>query len=178
MSSQSVKMVVVCEDSQQRVFIYRLLKTFGLHRRLRIEVAQEGRGAADQWVRKTYPDEVAAYRQSTMAVGLLTAIDADENSVRARYQQLNEELNAHDLDQRKHDEHICLLIPKRNIETWIYALLGDDVNEQETYPKLSKESECSPAVEKLVEYLRNEVPDDLISSLKRGCKELNERLPE
>ena len=171
-------MVVVCEDAQQRVFIYRLLKEFSLHRRLRVEVAQEGRGAADQWVRETYPDEVAAYRQSTMAVGLVTAIDADENPVHFRYQQLNEELGANDLEQRKRDETICLLVPKRNIETWIHALSGEEVNEQDAYRKLAKESECQPAVDQLVEYLRHGVPDDLIPSLRRGCQELDERLPE
>lgn len=171
-------MVVVCEDAQQRVFIYRLLKAFGLHRRFRAEVAQEGRGTADQWVRETYPDEVAAYRQSTMAVGLVTAIDADENPVRFRYRQLNEKLDANNLAPRKRDEQICLLVPKRNIETWIYALLGHDVNETDTHWKLEQESECQPAVEQLVEFLRHGIPENLIPSLRRGCKELNERLPE
>lgn len=178
MSSQGAKMVVVCEDSQQRVFIYRLLKVFGLHRRLRVEVAQEGRGAADQWVRETYPDEVAAYRRSHMAVGLVTAIDADENFVRFRYRQLNEELEADDLHRRRDDEAICILVPKRNIETWIYALFGHDVNETKTYPKLEKESDCQPAIEQLVAYLRDGWPNDLIPSLERGCRELNNRLPE
>jgi hypothetical protein len=177
MSSQNVKMVVLCEDSQHRVFIYRLLKAFGLHRRLRMEVAQEGEGAADQWVRERYPDEVAVHRRSTMAVGLVTAIDADKNSVRFRYQQLNEELDANDLEHRKRDEQICLLVPKRNIETWIYALLGNEVNEEDAYPKLEKESECQPAVERLVDYLRHGWPEDLIPSLERGCRELDFRLP-
>ena len=174
----SAKMVVICEDSQQRVFIYRLLKTFGLHRRLRVETAQEGRGAADQWVRETYPDEVAAYRRSTMAVGLITAIDADENSVRFRYRQLNEELDTNDLEHRRRDEQICLLVPKRNIETWIYALFDEEVNEQDVYPKLEKESECQPAVEQLVKYLRHGCPNDLLPSLERGCSELDTRLPD
>jgi len=172
-------MVVVCEDAQQRVFIYRLLKAFGLHRRFRAEVAQEGQGAADQWVRETYPDEVAAYRQSTMAVGLVTIIDADENSVSFRYRQLNEELDANDLEHRKRDEQICLLVPKRNVETWIHALApsGEEVNEQDAYPKLEKESECQPAVDQLVDYLRHGWPEDLIPSLERGCRELDSRLP-
>lgn len=113
-----------------------------------------------------------------MHFGLLTAIDADEHAVRVRYQQLNEELDANDLAPRKHDERICLLIPKRNIEMWIYALLGEEVNEQEAYRKLEKESECQPAVEQLVAYLRHGIPDDLIPSLRRGCQELDDRLPE
>lgn len=178
MSNQRSKMVIVCEDSQHRVFVYRLLKAFGLHRRIRIEVAQEGRGAADQWVRQRYPEEVAAYRRATMSVGLITVIDADENTVRSRRQELNDVLVSNGLDRRKSEERICLLIPKRNIETWIYALRGKDVNETDTYRKLDKESECQPAVDQLVRFIRNDCPKQLISSLRRGCRELSTRLPE
>lgn len=112
-----------------------------------------------------------------MTVGLVTAIDADENSVQYRYQQLNEALEAEDLKRRENSEDICILIPKRNIESWIYALFGEEVNEKETYRKLGKESECQPAVDQLVEFLRHGVPNDLIPSLKRGCQELEDRLP-
>ena len=113
-----------------------------------------------------------------MQFGLLTAIDADEYAVRVRYQQLDEELDASDLEKRRRDEQICVLVPKRNIETWIYALFGEEVNQQDTYRKLEKESDCQPAVEQLCAYLRDGWPDDLLPSLQRGCRELNTRLPE
>lgn len=181
MSNRSAQVIGICEDAQQYTFFYRLLKRLGFTRhRIHIEKAPVGRGAADQWIRNRYPDEVETYRQEStrMQFGLLTVIDADENAVRFRYRQLNEELDASDLEHRKRDEQICLLVPKRNIETWIYALFGDEVNEQDIYPKLEKESKCQPAVDQLVEYLRHGVPSDLIPSLERGCQELNTRLPE
>lgn len=115
-----------------------------------------------------------------MQVGLVTAIDADEHLVQYRYRQLNDELDSANLEQRRGDEEICILVPKRNIETWIYALdqFDRDVSEGEIYPHLESEGDCQPAVEQLVEYLRNGWPDDLIPSLKRGCRELDTRLPE
>jgi len=113
-----------------------------------------------------------------MQFGLVTAIDADENPVQHRYRQLNEELDSEDLERRGTDEEICILIPKRNIETWIYALFGNEVNEAEEYSKLENEGDCQPAVAQLVEYLRDGWPDDLLPSLQRGCRELNTRLPE
>jgi len=174
-------MVILCEDSQQYSFIYRLLKSLGFPRqRIRVERAQEGRDAADQFVRTRYPDELEVHRRKSarMNIGLVTAIDADKNSVQYRYRQLNEELEAEDLDRRGADEQICILVPKRNIETWIYALFEQDVNEEEVYPHLENEGDCQPAVEQLVEYLQAGWPSDLIPSLQRGCQELEDRLPK
>jgi hypothetical protein len=82
------------------------------------------------------------------------------------------------LDRREADERICILVPKRNIETWIHALFGRDVNENERYPKLKREGDCQPAVEQLITYLREGLPDEMIPSLRHGGRELNERLPE
>lgn len=113
-----------------------------------------------------------------MNIGLIATIDADTEPVQRRYRQLNEELDSADLEQRGDDEKICILVPKRNIETWIYALFGRDVNETDAYPKLDNEGNCQPAVEQLVEYLRDGWPIDLIPSLKRGCRELKARLPQ
>lgn len=179
MSDRAARMIVLCEDLQHATFIRRLLKQLGFPKG-RIRINRSRGGAADQYVRNHYSEEVEEYRRRSarIHIGLVTAIDADENQVQYRLRQLNEELDAEDLDERKHDEEICILVPKRNIETWIYALLGDEVNEQETYTKLERESECQPAVDQLVGYLQDERPNDLIPSLERGCRELNNRLPE
>jgi hypothetical protein len=39
------------------------------------------------------------------------------------------------MEDRKGDELIIVLIPKRHVETWIRALLGDEVNEENDYKK-------------------------------------------
>jgi len=181
MSSRSAQVIGLCEDAQQYTFFYRLLKALGFSRhQIDIKRAPVGEGAAEKWVRDRYPDEVEVYRRksSHQNFGLLVAIDADTNPVKRRYRQFNEELAEACQDHRRHGEEICIQVPKREIETWIYDLLGHEVNETDKYQDLEKESECQPAVEKLVDHLRNDVPDALIPSLKRGCKELDERLPE
>ena len=179
--SRDARVVVICEDSQHRTFIYRLLRSLGFPRhRLDVKPAPVGGGAADQWVRERYADEVDAYRRksSYRHIGLVTVVDADENSMQRRYQQFSEQLASEDLSRRGDAENICILIPKRNIETWIYALLGEEVNETDAYPKLQKESSCQPAVVELVQFVKNDCPEDLIPSLRRGCRELSNRLPE
>jgi len=181
MSDRAARMIVLCEDLQHAVFTRRLLKDLGFpSRRIRIERAQTGKGAADRFVLDMYPEEVKEYRSraSYMKIGLVTLVDADTDPFPQRYRQLNEELDAEDLDRRRDDEKICILIPKRNIETWIYALRGDDVDEEQSYPKLEREGNCQPSVDQLVNYLQDGWPDDLIPSLERGCQELSNRLPE
>lgn len=181
MNDRAARMVILCEDSQQYTFIYRLLKSLGFPRgRIRVERAQEGEGAADQYVRTHYPDEVAVYRRKSarMHFGLVTAIDADTETVQDRHQELDDALEEADQAPRRKREEICVLVPKHEIETWIYALFGERVDEDTKYGKLENEGDCQPAVEQLVEYIQDGWPDDLIPSLKRGCRELNTRLPE
>lgn len=181
MSNRAARMIVLCEDLQHATFIRRLLKELGFpKRRIRVNRSPDGGGAADQYVRNYYSQEVEEHRRKKahLHIGLVTAIDADENPVQYRYRQLNQELDSEDLERRGNDEEICILVPKRNIETWIYALSGSEVNETENYGKLDNEGDCQPAVEQVVQYLRDGWPNDLISSLRRGCRELNTRLPE
>lgn len=179
MSDRACRIVVLCEDRQHETFLYRLLKDLGFPKG-RIETKTCSTGAADQFVRERYADEVEMHRRQAkkMKIGLVVMIDADENTVDERHQELNNVLAERGLDSRSQDEAVCLLVPKRNIETWIYALLGEDVNETEAYSKLERQRQCQPAVDQLAADVRDGCRDDVIPSLYRGCRELHARLPE
>ena len=179
--SKSSRMIVLCEDRQHETLIYRLLKALGFpRRRIRTETSPRADGAADQFVRERYADEVALHRQvaARMNAGLVVMIDADENSVRERYQELQQQLDDRGLSHRSRGEHICILVPKREVETWIYALEGRDVDENMKYPKLEREGDCADAVQYLADMVRTQCADDLLPSLYRGCRELTEHLPD
>lgn len=104
-------------------------------------------------------------------------IDADRKEVVERMRELDEELRSRELDPRDEAEAIALLIPKRNIETWIWNLRGEDVDESQSYPKLARQSECQDAVDELLETLSSQnTTNVLCESLLHGCQEL-ERLP-
>ena len=181
MGRRAAQLIIVCEDTQHRTFIYRLLKELGFpHRRFRVEQAPMGEGSAEQWVRESYADEVAVYRQKQahLHLGLVVAIDADTRSVQDRHHELQQQLDGTDQPPRTPEELICLLIPKRNIETWIYALEGRDVNEHDVYPKLDRERNCQPAVEALARHVGSTCTELDLPSLRQGCHELRERLPE
>lgn len=79
MPSNRVKIIVRCEDRQQRSFIYRFLVAKGINRHdINIENSPGGKGAATQWVLERYPIEVQALRSGPPASeGLISIIDAD-----------------------------------------------------------------------------------------------------
>jgi len=99
-----------------------------------------------------------------MHFGLVTAVDADTDPVQNRHRELDNDLEGDDQAPRQNEEEICILVPKRNIETWIYALIGrEGITEEEVYPHLENEGDCQPAVEQLVEYLQDGWPEDLFT---------------
>lgn len=179
MSRRRAQLVLVCEDRQHEVFIRRFLKLIGWEiRRLRVEMNPKGYGSGEQWVRKTYAQEVKRLRAAPhVAQGLIVAIDQDRNDI-DREEQLQQELSSIALSPRTSVEPIVHLIPARNIETWLVYLAGSDVDETSAYPKLNKESDCQMMVNTLkgmcdARTLRQPAP----SSLERACDEYRTRLP-
>jgi len=166
--------VILCEDRQQECFVYRYLRHKGLSRHsIRVRKAPSGKGAAEQYVRREYPSEVMTLRaRSGSSAGLVAVIDADGLSVEDRLNQLAASLNDASQPPRQPQEPIALLIPKRNIETWIHHLLGQSVNEDDQYPKFFDEQrKCEPAARAFAERCPNNL-DDAPPSLQAGCVEL------
>ena len=73
-------------------------------------------------------------------------------------------------------ERIARLVPKRNVETWILCLNGQEVDEESDYKgRLHDWSEMTrPAAETLHEWTRSnsQLPDDCVESLRCGITEL------
>jgi hypothetical protein len=157
MVSSGVQVVILCEDQQAQVFIRRALVHSGVKKRriyCRPLPSDEDGGAGDAFVTKKYAGEVRVLRSKAGSVvtGLAVHLDADENTVRARHDSLAKSLTEAGQDERKDGERIAELVPKRNIETWIYALddrfrsgLGAEIGEARSYAKLGKPGGCASA---------------------------------
>ena len=147
-------------------------------RRIRVELAPQGLGAGEQYVREQYPTEVQSYRSQCqhLNIALVVIIDADQNSVSERHHQLDRSLTEHGLSKRGPEERIGLFVPRRNIETWIHYLQGKSVNEVDKYPKLSREGECKPFVADLAQNRHQPLPVEAPASLRAACDELD-RIP-
>ena len=76
--SRRVNIVLLCEDTQQEVFLRRFLKKMGWDsRRIRIERAPGGTGSGEQFVRTKFPTELRAYRQNRNRDPALLVASAD-----------------------------------------------------------------------------------------------------
>lgn len=178
MSRRQAKLILLCEDSQHEAFARRFLRQAGWHpRAIRVLKSPQGRGAGEQWVRARYPEELQQLRQRHVAATLLVMVDADRSTVDARLASLTEACQQTGIDVRRNDDPVALFVPRRNIGTWIAYLGGEDVNERDEYPRLSRERDCAEPVRKLKEMcdtgeLREPAPPSLVAA----CTEYEERL--
>lgn len=180
MSMRRVKIVLLCEDSQHEAFTRRFLNGMGWNtRELRVEKSPSAGGSAEQWVRERFPIELNVYRQRRQlsASALIAMVDADSRAVRDRIHEFENECVSRQISFRTDDEAVAIAVPKRNIETWIYFLNGEKVDEETGYAKLSRERECKPAVDNLVNLcqakgLSSEAPP----ALATACEEYNVRI--
>lgn len=162
--SQGAQFVVLCEDLQSQVFIRRALIHAGVNsRRIRIVALPStvGGGAGHAYVIQHYPDEVKAFRtqNAKAATGLVAHLDADDKTVAERHAELAKSLQKAGAHPREDGEPIIELVPKRNIETWLYALdaslSGGPLDEETKYSKFKdSESRCAKAAEAFADHAR------------------------
>ena len=169
--------VLLVEDDAQKVLIRRYLRAKGFvgHEITALPMAS-GKGSGEQWVRKQYPQVVKQYRsRAKMAKTILiVAINADTSSVADRTRVLAESLTNEGLYPREASEKISHLIPKRNIETWIFCLTGSDVDEATDYKRDTRIELSKQAAEKMFNWSRDVSarPAMAVPSLITGMWEL------
>ncbi|MTJ10298.1 MULTISPECIES: hypothetical protein [unclassified Anabaena] len=177
MTQRRLQITILCEDKQQEIFARHFLKTRGFTGNIKPKICLEGAG--EQFVRDNYPKEVKAYRSKNYRSGMLIVlIDADKKTVEERLQQLDDALIENSQQLRQPSEAIAVFVPKRNIETWIHYLQGENIDEEKEYTKLKKQSDCKPYVEQLVnQCYQGNLDDNAPASLKAACGELQRILP-
>ena len=92
-------------------------------------------------------------------------------------QRLEEQLQNANMESRKTGERIALLIPKRNIETWMVYLQGTPVDEESDYKQHALAKNYKQAGITLAEQLRQQPRADCPQSLQMALNELKDRLP-
>ena len=159
MSIRRVKIVLLCEDSQHEAFARRFLKGMGWNtRELRVEKSPSASSSAEQWVRKEFPNELKVYRRRSPASALIAMIDADSKDIQDRIKEFEDTYKSRHVPFRHNGEAVAIVVPRRNIETWIHYLSEksmNEVSEKDDYPKLDKERSCKPAVNHLVEQCKS-----------------------
>jgi hypothetical protein len=175
MSRQPVQTVILCEDQQQEYFIRHVLLKRGWNGHgIRVEKPQKAKGAADQWVRESFPKELRAYRSKCNHLSncLLAVVDADMQTVCERIKSFEAECEKQNIPFRRDDERVALVVPKRNIETWLAYLRGETVDETTEYRRYENPSDCQPDAGKLARMCANKrLEESPPESLTLACGE-------
>ncbi|MGD1104203.1 MAG: hypothetical protein ABSA59_19310 [Terriglobia bacterium] len=157
--------IVLVEDFEQQALVRRYLQRCGHGDGLRLGrlPAKGPGGSGEQYVRNQYPIQVQACRSSLgrrKSALLIVVVDADMQTTQRRSQQLSAALEAANMERRDNDEPIVVLIPRRHVETWIRALLGNTVDEHTDYKNPQPTSEeIHHAAETLYDWTRpNTIP--------------------
>ena len=157
-----VRFVILCEDSDHKRFAEHFLKACGAHPRdLRSRVAPASRGDASRWVIQQYPNEVKIHRRKSanQDVALLIVIDGDNHSVSGRLREIDDGLDQAEQASRSGTERVCVWIPCRNIETWVYYLGGNSADETSNYRNAVRADEYRAAAEEFLRRFRAQAHD-------------------
>jgi hypothetical protein len=164
-SDRIANKIILAEDSEQQNLVRRYLERCGHKAPFRLVPlpAKSSGGSGEKYVRNKYPAEVRACRSSLgkkTSTILVVVVDADTETAEYRAVQLSNALRDGGEEQRGDGEPIVVLIPKRHVETWIQALLGNAVDEVTDYKKLKPAyAEILNAAERLHQWTRrNAVP--------------------
>lgn len=179
MSKRRVNLVIYCEDKQQECFARRFLYGMGWTKRdIRISPYPIGKGSAEQWVREAYIKELAIYHRRLRTYAIIMITDGDNLGVEKRYKQIEQACKTAGVEPRSDKDAVAIVVPTWSIETWIKYLDGDEVNEQQrTEKKKKNESECHPAVDRLIALCKTTgLPENAPNSLKVACVEFRTRL--
>ena len=166
------QVVLLCEDEQSACFARRFLKRRGFSAyELREVISPTGKGSGEQFVRERFPDELRAYRDAKNTA-LIAITDADTMTVQDRIGTLEKQCRENQVAVRRPDEAVLMMIPGRNIETWLAYLRATEVNETDAYPKYAAESDCRDQVIALDEMCRaGELRQPAPPSLEAACEE-------
>ncbi len=100
-------------------------------------------------------------------------IDADNNTVQDRFNQLDQALQGEGMPIVELKDRIARLVPRRNVETWILYLTGSVVDEDTDYRNsMSDWNRLIPLASKKLRDWRRQTDEPAIASLLTGVREL------
>ncbi len=142
--SRVCRIVVVCEDWRQSAFARGFLGRAGVDSRSIDERRNPG-GSGHDWVKGKFVAEVANLLRFSEGWGALGLLDEDGTGIATRDQEISELLRERGLPEIAATDGRCLLLPTRNIETWLYWLT-------------TRRNGAAIAVDETTDYKRNGPP--------------------
>lgn len=172
--SKDYRYNILCEDKLTHCFIRRFLISQGVNARRINALPLPAAGCGEQYVRAQYPKQLSYLRSNSYVANILiVAIDADLNTCVERQKQLDEACGNAAVDKRSPQDKLLLLVPKRNIETWIKYFDGETVDEEHDYAHFlnGHESDCYNSADKMSEDFSSPSFSTALSSLQFAYQE-------
>jgi hypothetical protein len=171
---KSADVIILCEDQAHNTFARAFLKrrNFNPKRVRTLPIPGRNGGSGEAYVRRNFPDQLKAIRKRANAM-LVVLVDADTKSVEERKQELMTECERNGVPERGDGEHVVLIVPKRNVETWLVYLTGGEVDEETSEWKKKKDDLAKPAGNALDEmcHVNQRLRDPSPPSLVEACSE-------
>jgi hypothetical protein len=119
--SRVCKIILVCEGWRDSAFARAFLKEAGVAPGA-VDPKPNPGGCGHDWVAKQFVEEVYNLERFSEGWGVLGLLDEDGQGASVRMGKVARLLQASGLSAINANEGRCLLLPTRNIETWLYRL--------------------------------------------------------
>lgn len=135
--SRVCRIILVCEGWRDSRFARGFLSE-SVHAR-KIENKVNPGGSGHDWVKNEFVEAVADLQRFREGRGVLGLLDEDGQGLANRRREVTEKLAARNLPPLDDADGRCLLLPMRNLETWLYWLesqsngRGWSINESDDY---------------------------------------------
>jgi 5S rRNA maturation endonuclease (ribonuclease M5) len=176
--------VLVCEGRRDSAFARRFLNKSGNHNI--VEPIKPG-GSGHDWVKTQFVLEVAYLRRFSEGRGVLGLLDEDGQGASVWEREIEEVLRSRELDSLSARDGRCLLLPTRNLETWLYWLKShqngtpvsiDEITDFKRQPPTGiariAYQDCRLAGEHLHTLDHTQLPEGCPPMLRRGLAQLRD----
>jgi hypothetical protein len=178
--------ILICEGRRDAAFARGFLET-SVNRK--VHVRRNPRGSGHGWVRTQFVEEVGHLKWFSEGRGVLGLLDEDGQRVSVRETEIAEALRERNLGSLSPSEGRCLLLPTRNLETWLYWLKSQrnerpvPIEETTDYKRQPPtgiaridDRDCRPAGEYLYTLDHTQLPHGCPSMLRKGLAQLRDFL--
>jgi len=138
--SRVCKIILVCEGWRDSAFARGFLEAAGIGARS-IDPKTNPRGSGHDWVKTQFAEEIANLARFAEGRGVLGLLDENGQGATVRENEVADRLRERGLGPISSRADRCLLLPARNLETWLYWLtaqrrsLPSTVDEATDYKK-------------------------------------------
>lgn len=123
------RIALVCEGWEDSAFLEGFLEHSGFKSGIERRKNPKGKGSGFDYVRSVFAEEVRALSHFSEGRGVLALMDEDGRGVENRRLWVSHHLDELHLAQADCIQGRCLLLAKRNVDTWVYWLTGARLGE-------------------------------------------------